>query len=273
MVKKNSSVPFEAPPGNTMKRVCQLRATLEGFAAREAATRVAQKVSAAPLLKQFRDMQQIAEAGDYKRFARADRALHRMIIELADVPGLMSAWQAVFRAQKSFHLQTVEICWPDISVLFESHRPLVDAIAIGDPNVAEEAALIHLDAVWFRLANSISDASLPSAPLEKARAWLAFHFHEPVQLPVLAREIAGCSCGHLARLFRESLDMSFSEYLIELRLQKGLWLLQHTERTIGEVASHVGYGDPSRFAMHFRRRFGETPQHFRQRLRRTLARK
>lgn len=255
-----------------MKAVTSLRAVLEGFAAREAAERIAQGTSADSVLKLFRDMQRITDAGDYQQFAIVDRALHHAIVELANVPGLAGAWESAFQAQDAFRLQTLKVCWPDISVLFESHRPLVDAVAAGEADEAEQAAHSHLDAVWFRLATATADESLPADPLARACAYLAFHFQESIPLPELAREVAGCSSGHLARLFREGTGLSFSEYLIELRLQKGAWLIQHSDRTIRDVAARVGYGDPSRFAMHFRRRFGETPAGFRRRLHPTAFR-
>jgi AraC-like DNA-binding protein len=246
-----------------MKSVTQLRAMLEGFAARHAAMRVAGEIEPREVLDRFRRMRQAAEAGNYRRFAEADRALHRSIIELADVPGLEAAWRAAFEAQSVFRLDTLRRCWPDLMVLFEAHRELADAVCAGDADEAENAALVHLDAVWFRLADATDDQSLPRDPYARTCAYLAFHFHEPVRLPQLAAEIAGCSPGHLARLFREESGLGFSDYLIELRLQKAADLLRRTQRSVAQVASRVGYADASRFAAHFRRRFGQTPGAFR----------
>ena len=247
-----------------MKSVTQLRATLEGFAARQAASQVLAGEDPRRLLKQFQHLEQAAQVVDYRRFANEDRRLHQTIIELANVPGLKESWQAAFEAQNAFRIKTLKQCWPDLAVLFESHRPLVDSIAAGHPEEAEDEALTHLDAVWFRLADATEDQSLPRDPLSRACAYLAFHFHEPIRLPELSREIAHCSPGHLARLFRETLDLSYSDYLIELRMQKAADLLQKSTRPIKEIASRVGYTDPSRFTIHFQRRFGKTPSLFRQ---------
>ncbi|MBA4015707.1 MAG: hypothetical protein C0483_00820 [Pirellula sp.] len=246
-----------------MKAVTNLRAVLEGFAARHAAARVQSGVAPRKPLECFRRLRAAAEAGDYRKFAAADGALHRSIIELADVPGLAPSWQAAFAAQSEFRLQTLRHCWPDLGVLFESHRPLVDAVAAGDAEAAEHAAVAHLDAVWFRLAAATDDASLPRDPCARACAYLAFHFHESMRLPRLAREVAGCSPGHLARLFRDETGLSFRDYLIELRLQKAADLLQRSQLAVGQIAKRVGYDDPSRFTIHFRRRFNQTPGNFR----------
>ncbi len=252
-------------PITPMKAVTGLRAALEGFAARHAALRVGEGITPRAALECFRRLRLAAEAGDYRRFAAADAALHRSIIGLADVPGLAAAWEAAFAAQSEFRLQTLRRCWPDLAVLFESHRPLVDAVAAGDAEAAEQAATAHLDAVWFRLAAATDDASLPRDPCARACAYLAFHFHESIRLPQLAREVAGCSPGHLARLFREETGLSFRDYLIELRLQKAADLLQRSQLPVGHIAKRVGYDDPSRFTTHFRRRFNQTPGNFRRR--------
>tara|TARA_R110002124_G_scaffold79365_4_gene211146 strand:- start:1179 stop:1964 length:786 start_codon:yes stop_codon:yes gene_type:complete len=246
-----------------MKSVTELRATLEAFAARSAALQIKQGSDPQHLLKQFTDLKRASDAGNYRRFATADRQLHQTIIELADVPGLKSSWLAAFEAQNTFRIKTLEQCWPDLAVLFESHRPLVDAIASGYPEEAEEEAMAHLDAVWFRLADATDDQSLPRDPLSRACAFLAFHFHEPIRLPELAQEVACCSPGHLARLFHDKLGLSFSDYLIELRMQKAAQLLQRSDKPIQEIARRLGYADPSRFTIHFRRRFGQPPREFR----------
>lgn len=246
-----------------MKSVTDLRATLESFAARHAAEKVMQGADAQKLLDRFQSLQRSSSIGDYHLFASDDQRLHQTIIDLADVPGLKQAWRAAFEVQNPFRIKTLQQCWPDLTVLFESHRPLVDAIVTGKAEEAEDEALTHLDAVWFRLADAMKDQSLPRDRLSRACAYLAFHFHEPIRLPELSQNIAGCSSGHLARLFRDELGLSFSDYLIELRIQKAANLLQRTSRPIGDIASRVGYQDPSRFTTHFHRRFGQTPSEFR----------
>ncbi len=242
------------------KRVTDLRATIEGFAAKQAAAKVNSGESAQALLNLFSGLENAAAGADYEAFASGDRSLHKAIIDLADVPVLTQAWETVFATQAEFREDTMRRCWPDLNVLFESHRDMVDAIAGGQPEEAMNAAVSHLDAIWFRLALSSDDDTLPSDPLSRACAWLAFHFRAPVRLPELAEQVAGCSSGHLARLFRDELGLSFSEYVIELRLQKAAQMLQTSENGIQDIANRVGYADPSRFSMHFRRRFGLTPK-------------
>jgi AraC-like DNA-binding protein len=242
------------------KAITDLRATIEAFASRQAAKRVLEGGSATKLLDSFTRLEQAAAKADFQSFAKNDQALHEAIIDLAAVPALKQSWKVVFAAQGAFRIDTLQRCWPDLTVLFEAHRELVDTVAAGQPEEAHAAAINHLDAIWFRLALAGHNTLLADEPLSRTCAWLAFHFAEAVRLPQVATEIAGCCSGHLARLFRDELGLSFSDYLIELRLQKAAQLLQKSGSTIREIASRVGYADASRFSMHFRRRFGLTPK-------------
>ncbi|MEA1952423.1 MAG: helix-turn-helix domain-containing protein [Planctomycetota bacterium] len=247
-----------------MKAVTQMRAVFDGFAARYAAARVAGGADPSPLLKVFREMQLSVQADD-DRFAELDRQLHYTIAELADVRGLTDVWQVVSHEQEAFRLATLRECWPDLNVLFEAHRRIVDAICAGDAITAEEAAQAHLDAIWYRLAEYTSDPSLPDDPLARVCTYLAFHLHESIRLTFLAKYIAKVSPGHLSRLFREEHGKSFTNYLRELRMQKAMAMLIHTRRPISQIATSVGYFDSSRFSRHFSKKFGLSPRAYRKR--------
>jgi AraC-like DNA-binding protein len=248
-----------------MRPLTDLRAVLDAFAARQAAERVASGADKQPLLAAFWRLQQAAIGGDHRGMAAADRRLHETIVRLADVPGLEASWQAAADANEPFHRDTLARCWPDLTILFEAHRGFVDAILAGDALAAEDAARRHLDAVWYRLAEMGEAGSLPDDPLERACTYLELHLAEPVTLAFLAEHVARTSPGHLARLFRERRLTTFTRYQQNLRLQRAVALLTTTIEPIGRIATIVGYADASRFAGHFRRRYGHTPRVHRRR--------
>jgi len=249
-----------------MRAVTEMRAVVDGFAARYAAARVAGGADKQPLLDAFQRFQLAVREGEHGQVVRVDRELHGTIVRLADVGGLMDVWQTAFAAMNTFHADSIRACWPDLNVLFEAHRPIVDAICSGDEALAEDAAKGHADAVWYRLADHARDASLPDDPVARACTYVDFHLHEQVRLSFVAEYVAKTSPGHLARLFRQQRGISYTEYVRELRMQKAADLLRRTKLPVRQVAARVGYEDPSRFTVHFRRRFGLTPREFRRRL-------
>lgn len=248
-----------------MRAVTEMRAVIDGFAARHAAARAAEGADKEPLLRAFKALQDAAGRGDYGEMAKADRRLHLAIVELADVDGLAKVWNAAVEAQEQFRVESIRYCWPDLNVLFEAHRPIVDAICAGDKVLAEDAAHAHLDAVWYRLAELRGDASLPDDPLARACTYLDFHLQDSIRLNFLAQYVARTSPGHLSRLFRRAYGMSYTAYLREVRMQKAARLLLESSQSVGRIAAVVGYRDASRFAQHFRRRYGLSPRAYRRR--------
>jgi AraC-like DNA-binding protein len=242
-----------------MKAATELRALVDAFAARHAAARVAAGASKRPLLAAFKRLQEATRIGDLCLMGEADRALHRTIVSLAEVAGLEKTWLAAADATEHFRTTTLATCWPDLNVLFEAHRPIVDAICAGDVVAAEDAAKSHLDAVWYRLADVDGEPSGRDAPVARCCSYLDFHLHHPVSLRFLAEHVAGTSPGHLARLFRELRGTSVTGYVRGLRMRKAVSLLTTTAEPVGRIASLVGYADASRFAEHFRRHYGRSP--------------
>jgi len=241
------------------KGVMDMRAAMDGLAARYAALRVAQGVTAESFLTVFDAMQTAAQAGDYERFLTTDLAFHLALVELAGIDGLLHVYKHLRKYQIAFHKDTIREYWPDLNVLFEGHREIAEAILAGDPNAAEDCAKAHLDAIWYRLAEHSGTVMVSGGPLDRACAYIAFHYDGPIQLGMLARKVAQISPGHLTRLFKVHKGTTFIDYLRDIRLQKAAETLRNTKMPIKRVAGSVGYSDSSRFAVHFRRRFGMPP--------------
>jgi AraC-like DNA-binding protein len=244
-----------------LRRLSELRAVLEGLAARHAATHSAE---AAGSLKDLRAvLKRLTSATrrrDYAAFRASDHELHACIVGLAAVPQLLPAWQSVWDALKGFHRKAFDECFPDARFLSDEHEHLVETIALGDPTAAEDAARSHVEAVWFRIAEQHGDTtSAGAAALQRAAAHLAFRFGRPLRLGDVAAKVAFTSPGHLSRLFRQHYGLGFQAHLQELRLEKAAELLRTTKLPVARIAKRVGYRDVSRFGQHFKRRFVNSP--------------
>ncbi|QDU64464.1 Regulatory protein SoxS [Planctomycetes bacterium Pan216] len=246
-----------------IKPALELRSHIEELAAREAARRVGAGADVKPLLGCFDQLRAATERGSRKRFVETDRRLHELIARIANVPGLLEAWRCAFAAVNAFRVDTIDRCWPDLSALLDAHRGLVETISKGDEVGAAQAGATHCDSVWYRLHYSNEIHDVGDDALARTMAYVAFHLNERLRLTSLARRVAGCSPGHLARRFRDEQGLSFTDYVMELRLQRAAELLRETADPIRMIAAHVGYQDPSRFSAHFRRRFGRAPRNFR----------
>jgi len=242
----------------------QLRGAIEAFAARRLAEKAArEEADPQRLVKAFELLTDTAHRNDYDRFITADVAFHRTMIELADVTGLVEAWEIVQSRQAEFQSDTIRAHWPHLEVLAELHRPILEAVVAGDAAGAQQSVVSHLDVVWYRMADIGAGVLLRRDPVAAACAYLDLHIQQPLQLKDVAKNVCRTSTSHLARLFRQKLGMSFTAYLREIRLKRAAALLKSSTTNIREIANRVGYRDPSRFAQHFRVRYGVTPRNYR----------
>lgn len=246
-----------------LRRLSDLRAHIEGYAARHAALRAAGDPAGVKRLDEtLARLTAALRAHDYPAFQQADFALHAAMIRMAGVPQLYECWLPAWQGLRALHSSSFAECWPDLRVLAREHGHLVQDIRRGDAAAAEETARSHIGAVWYRYDREWRDPTADD-PLQRAAAAIAFNLASPLTLREVAARIAFVSPGHLSQLFRKRHGVSFQKYVQTLRLEKAARLLSNTGLPIGEIARRVGYRDVSRFGQHFRRRYGTTPRAWR----------
>lgn len=89
------------------------------------------------------------------------------------------------------------------------------------------------------------------------------NFHDPdLNIKTLTSEL-GLNRTTLLRVFRKKMNISPSEYLGQLRLQKALTLLQNTRMTLPEIAEQSGFTDVNYFCRFIKRQTGLRPSQLR----------
>ena len=71
------------------------------------------------------------------------------------------------------------------------------------------------------------------------------------------------SPGYFARAFREVMDISPMNYLVQLRVRKACELLAEDDLKISAIATQVGFSSPQRFNAAFRKIMDQTPMEYR----------
>lgn len=69
-------------------------------------------------------------------------------------------------------------------------------------------------------------------------------------------QVAGCNKAYLSRLFKAHLQMSYIDFLTQMRMAEAKKLLRNTDLTIKEIVTRVGYIDDSSFRRKFKALFG-----------------
>jgi AraC-like DNA-binding protein len=74
----------------------------------------------------------------------------------------------------------------------------------------------------------------------------------------------GISRMHLHRKVKALLNINVNDYILNIRLQKAKYLLQHEELNISEISYKVGFSSPAYFSTVFKSKFGVTPKAFKE---------
>jgi AraC-like DNA-binding protein len=97
--------------------------------------------------------------------------------------------------------------------------------------------------------------------VEAAKALMAGEPSVGFSVADLARRLH-CSVAHLSRTFHASTGFRIVDYRLELRLRKGLLLLDEGRLEIGHIANRLGFASHSHFTDAFRRRFLMNPSEY-----------
>ena len=115
------------------------------------------------------------------------------------------------------------------------------------------ALLLHVARMQRRGPNAATAAS----PAERATQLIQAH-PESVTLAGLASELS-YHPNYLSGMLRAETGRTFTQLVLEARMERASALLRGSELTVEEVARLVGYSNPSNFHKAFREAFGETP--------------
>lgn len=100
--------------------------------------------------------------------------------------------------------------------------------------------------------------------LLRARDAMDRAYAEPLDIPALAR-IAVMSEAHFVRCFRSAFGETPHRYLQRRRVERSMFLLAETDRTVTEICFDVGFTSLGTFSRTFRQIMGESPTAFRER--------
>jgi len=100
--------------------------------------------------------------------------------------------------------------------------------------------------------------------LLRARDAMDLTYSRPLDIPTLAR-IAFLSEAHFIRAFRGAFGETPHRYLQRRRVERALYLLRCTDRSITDICFDVGFASLGTFSKTFHQIVGESPSDYRRR--------
>ena len=87
-------------------------------------------------------------------------------------------------------------------------------------------------------------------------------YAEPLDVPAVAA-VAHVSPAHFSRSFRDVFGETPHRYLQRRRVERSMFLLRETERSVTDICLDVGFSSLGTFSRTFREIVGETPSSYR----------
>jgi AraC-like DNA-binding protein len=98
--------------------------------------------------------------------------------------------------------------------------------------------------------------------VEYACRYVLAHFRENINRDSMA-EMVGLSPGYFSNLFRGEVGMSFSDYLIQVRIENAKILLRRFDLSVEAVSRQCGFHSLAHFSRTFKDRVGLSPLKYR----------
>ena len=98
---------------------------------------------------------------------------------------------------------------------------------------------------------------------QKKQKFIQQSIFQGISLEETAKEL-GISSYYLSKLFKESENVNYIDYVNNLRIEYAKKQLMETEKSIKEICMESGYGDPNYFSRIFKKWTGVTPTEYRE---------
>ena len=98
--------------------------------------------------------------------------------------------------------------------------------------------------------------------IKKAIEYIGMNYSRRMSIAEIAQFI-GLDRSYLGSIFREQLDTSLQEFLMNYRIDKACELMKNESLSIGDVSRSVGYEDPLLFSKIFKKLKQKPPREFR----------
>lgn len=97
----------------------------------------------------------------------------------------------------------------------------------------------------------------------RARNYIDANFNRDLSLDEVSREV-NISPYYFSKIFKDETGETFIEYLTQVRIAKAKDLLSHTNYSMKEICTMVGYADPNYFSRSFKKNVGVSPTEYKE---------
>lgn len=125
------------------------------------------------------------------------------------------------------------------------------------PNASCQKRFVYEKAVRLSEVMQSQEQKSSSKIILAAVSYVNSHYSENISLSDAAEAIH-ISKNYLCDLFKKEMQVTFIDYVTNLRIEKAKYLLSHSDKKMYEISQEVGYHDYAYFSQIFKRHTGTT---------------
>ncbi len=176
-----------------------------------------------------------------------------------------------------FPADLVRIFLSDDTKIAASDEPMIDRIELVPnhdgtvewyltnkiPLHAENGEVIGIAGITQNL-NTLGESWRPYEEMKEVLDYIKDHYHTQIEVSQLA-DMSHLSVSQFERKFKKNFAMTPMQFIGRYRIHMACKLLQHTQRTITDIAHTCGYCDHSHFTRQFVKIMNKSPGQYRKR--------
>ncbi len=148
----------------------------------------------------------------------------------------------------------------EIFNLFRNIETELSQEKLGKSSILDSYINIILCKVFRKIfmQNTRQELLIPQGIID----YISEHFNEKLSLGELSQKCF-YSPAYFSRLFKKTFNMSFTDYIMDIRLKHCCELLKDSDYTIEKIMEECGFFDKNTFYDRFKNKYGCTPSEYR----------
>jgi two-component system response regulator YesN len=197
-------------------------------------------------------------------------------IERADLQGFIAVLNGIWQNGKGYSMQALSLLLLRVILLLDT---VAKKYGVATPDTQELLWACQETIRTFDTKDKVTEHLIRLAEhliglVEKSRGnngaevvtsirrYLDEHYAEEVSLTLLANQFH-INATYLSELFKKQIGSTFSDYLVEIRLDKVKHLLRNSEFRLADIADLVGFANASYLSSVFKKHIGMSPNEYR----------